>query len=187
MGCHQGKAGASRSARGCRPRARVCLRKGCGCKYQPRRWNQRYCQAAECLREVRRWQAARRQTERRADAAAKARHAEAERARRDQVRSARAASASQAAPCPEVMPARGHAAEADGDFFRRRFATGRAATNDHGTPCATRLVIVAPSVARRFARCGIANASGGLAARWRAASSGPTNTPRPTSGGQDAA
>jgi hypothetical protein len=130
VGCHQGKAGPSRSARGRRPRARVCLRKGCGCKYQPRRWNQRYCQAAECLREVRRWQAARRQTERRADAAAQAQHADAERARRERVRSALAESASQTAPCPDVTPARGHAAEAARDFFRRRFATGRAAMHD---------------------------------------------------------
>jgi hypothetical protein len=30
-------------------RRRVCLRKGCGCVFQPRRWNQRYCQDAECL------------------------------------------------------------------------------------------------------------------------------------------
>ena len=58
----------------------LCLRKGCGRKYQPRRWNQRYCQDPECLREVRRWQAARRQAKRRQDAASRARHAQAEKA-----------------------------------------------------------------------------------------------------------
>ena len=65
----------------------VCLRKGCGRKYQPRRWNQRYCQDPECLRLVRRWQAARRQAERRQDEAAKAQHAEAERVRRQRATS----------------------------------------------------------------------------------------------------
>ena len=55
---------------------RVCLRKGCGRKYQPRRWNQHYCQDPECLRLVMRWQAARRQAKRRQDDAAKAQHAE---------------------------------------------------------------------------------------------------------------
>ena len=41
-----------------RPRSRVCLRKGCKRRYHPGQWNQRYCQDAECLREVRRWPAA---------------------------------------------------------------------------------------------------------------------------------
>lgn len=40
---------------------RLCLRKGCGCVYQPRRGNQRYCQKPECLAEVQRWQNAQRQ------------------------------------------------------------------------------------------------------------------------------
>ena len=61
----------SRLPRARRPRPRICLRKGCGRKYQPRRRNQRYCQDAECLREVRRWQAARRQAKRRRDARVK--------------------------------------------------------------------------------------------------------------------
>jgi hypothetical protein len=88
-----------------RPRMRVCLRKGCGCKYQPRRWNQHYCQDPECLRLVRRWQAARRQAERRQDDAVKAQHAEAERARRQ-----RTTSSPQAPKPPEIASARGHAA-----------------------------------------------------------------------------
>ena len=109
------------SARGRRPRPRICLRKGCGRKYQPRRWNQRYCQDPECRREVRRWQAARRQARHRQDADAKARHAQAEKARRQ-----RAKSTSQTVENPEVTPARGHAAE---NFFPLRYAIGRAATN----------------------------------------------------------
>jgi hypothetical protein len=85
---------------------RVCLRKGCGRKYHPRRWNQHYCQDSECLRLVRRWQAARRQAKRRQDDAAKAQHAEAERARRQRITS------SPQAPKPaEIAASRGHAAK----------------------------------------------------------------------------
>jgi hypothetical protein len=89
-----------------RPRPRICLRKGCGRQYQPRRWNQRYCQDAECLRLVRRWLAARRQARRRQDDAAKTQHAEAQRARRRRV-----TSLPQAAKDREVAAARGHAAK----------------------------------------------------------------------------
>ena len=89
-----------------RPRARICLRKGCGRKYQPRRPNQRYCQEPECLRLLRRWQAARRQAKRRQDEAAKAQHAQAQRARRQRV-----TSSPQAPKVPEVAAARGHAAK----------------------------------------------------------------------------
>ena len=35
---------------------RVCLRKGCTEIFIPRVGNQRYCQTAQCLREVHRWQ-----------------------------------------------------------------------------------------------------------------------------------
>ena len=86
------------------------MRKGCGRTYQPRCWNQRYCQEPECLRQVRQWQAARRQTKHRQAAEAKARHAQAEKARRQ-----RAKAASQAVEQPELTPPRGHAAET---FFR---------------------------------------------------------------------
>ena len=44
---------------------RVCLRKGCGRIFDVRSGNQRYCQDPECLRLVRRWQAAKRQRIRR--------------------------------------------------------------------------------------------------------------------------
>jgi hypothetical protein len=121
VGNCQGKGKNHSKARGRRPRERICLRKGCGRKYQPRRWNQRYCQEPECLRQVRRWQAARRQAKQRQDDLAKARHAQAQRARRQ-----RAKSASQVVQKPEITPARGHAAER---FFPRLYATGQGATN----------------------------------------------------------
>jgi hypothetical protein len=105
VGCPHHKGTCRRCARARRPRPRLCLRKGCGRTYQPRRLNQRYCQDPECLREVRRWQAARRQAKRRQDATAKAQHAAAERARR-----ARAPSSTQPSKPPEVAAARGHAA-----------------------------------------------------------------------------
>jgi hypothetical protein len=108
-------------ARRRRPRPRICLRKACGRKYQPRRWNQRYCHEPDCQREVRRWQAARRQARHRQAAAAKARHAQAERARRQQAKAA-----SQAPQKPELPSPRGHAAE---DFFPVPSAIGQAATN----------------------------------------------------------
>jgi hypothetical protein len=80
VGNHHVKAKPRPKARERRPRARPCLNKRCGRKYQPRRWNQRYCQDPECLREVRSWLAARRQAEHRRETVAKAEHAQAERA-----------------------------------------------------------------------------------------------------------
>lgn len=70
------------AASGGRPGTRLCLRKGCGQRFQPRRWNQRYCQEPECLREVKRWQSAKRQRKRRSQPGGRQRHAEAERQRR---------------------------------------------------------------------------------------------------------
>ena len=105
MGCHHDNPKGRRRTSPRRPRPRMCLRKGCGHKYQPRRWNQRYCQDPECRRLIRRWLAARRQAKRRQDDAAKAQHAEAQRARRQ-----RRPSLPQAPQDPEVAPARGHAA-----------------------------------------------------------------------------
>jgi hypothetical protein len=106
VGSRHDKPNCRRRTRLRRPRARLCLRKGCGRKYQPQRWNQRYCQDPECLRLVRRWQAARRQARRRQDDAAKTQHAEAQRARRR-----RLTSSPQAPMDPEVAAARGHAAK----------------------------------------------------------------------------
>jgi len=105
VGCRHGIPKCRRCARPRRPRPRTCLRKGCGRQYQPRRWNQRYCQDPECQRLIRRWQAARRQARRRQADAAKAQHAQAERARRQ-----RAPSPPQAPNEPDVASARGHAA-----------------------------------------------------------------------------
>jgi hypothetical protein len=106
VGCRHGNPKCRRRTSPRQPRARICLRQGCGHKYQPRRWNQRYCQDPECRRQVRRWQAARRQARRRQDDAAKTQHAEAQRAHRQ-----RAHSSPQAPKNPEVVPARGHAAK----------------------------------------------------------------------------
>ena len=121
VGTPQVKGKHRRVARRRRPRPRICLRKGCRRKYQPRRWNQRYCQDPHCQREVRRWQAAQRQARHRQDADVKARHAQAEKTRRQ-----RAKSTSQTIESPEVTPARGHTAE---PFFPLRSVIGRAATN----------------------------------------------------------
>jgi len=76
------------STRAPRFRPRVCLRKGCGRIYQPRRWNQRYCQDHECMNLVRRWQAAKRQQERRSRSHIRQEHAAAERDRRARRRQA---------------------------------------------------------------------------------------------------
>jgi hypothetical protein len=93
------------------------LRKGCRRQYEPRCWNQRYCQDAECQREVRRWQAAKRQAKRRQNARVKAQHAQAEKERRQRAK---------AVANPQVMPARGHAAET---FFHLPYVTDPGATN----------------------------------------------------------
>jgi hypothetical protein len=106
VGTCQGTEKQDCSARGRRPRSRPCLRKGCGREYQPRCWNQRYCQDPECQRQLRRWQAARRQAKYRQDNGAKTQHAQAEKSRRQQARLA-----SQVAQKPEVTSARGHAAK----------------------------------------------------------------------------
>lgn len=63
---------------------RSCLRKGCSRRFQARRYNQRYCRDPECLREVQRWQAAKRQRKCRSQPEGRQRHAEAERQRRKQ-------------------------------------------------------------------------------------------------------
>lgn len=66
---------------------RTCLRKGCDRVFHPARWNQRYCREPDCLREVHRWQAAKRQRVYRRSPANRQRHAEAEAQRRRRVRS----------------------------------------------------------------------------------------------------
>jgi hypothetical protein len=164
VGTCQGKGKRLPKARGRRPRLRICLRKGCGRKYQPRCWNQRYCQEPGCQRQVHRWQAARRQAERRQDDDVRAQHAQAQHARRQ-----RAKSASQAVQHPEVAAARGHAAE---PFFPLPYAIGQAATNRPRPRSAMRHTTVAPLAVRRFAMSRTGNASGSLAAPWTAIRSG---------------
>lgn len=80
---------------------RVCLRKGCRRVYQPRRWNQRYCQQPKCLQEVRRWQNAQRQQQRRLREEVRQQQAAAERQRRQRRGQARAEPApDEPAPVP---------------------------------------------------------------------------------------
>ena len=173
MGACQGTGKRGCRTRGRRPRPRVCLRKGCGRRYQPRRWNQRYCQSPECLRQIRRWQAARRQAKHRQAAEVKARHAQAEKARRQRIKSM-----SQAVEDSPVTPARGHAAET---FFLLRYVIGRAAMRTPQPRCATPRGTVARLAARPFAMSWIGSASGSLAAPWTVARSGATST-RPHAG-----
>ncbi len=98
------------SASGRRLGSRECLRKDCGRRYQARRWNQRYCQEADCLRELRRWQAAKRQRDRRAIPEVREQHAQAERKRR-QRKKCQGSRSGEAMPAPLCEPARGHAAK----------------------------------------------------------------------------
>lgn len=82
---------------------RQCHRKGCDHTFVPQRWNQRYCREPECLRLLRRWQAAKRQQRRRARAEVRQQHAEAQRQRRHRQRAA--AGAGQAEQPPQAVEA----------------------------------------------------------------------------------
>lgn len=86
MGQEQPTCSSTLSARTSRLAPRQCLRKGCECDFVPRRWNQRYCQQPECLRLLRRWQAAKRQQRRRSQPENRRQHAQAERQRRSRRR-----------------------------------------------------------------------------------------------------
>ena len=77
---HSNESGAC--ARGRRLGWRICLCKDCGRRFQARSHNQRYCREPECLKELRRWQAAKRQQKCRAGPEGRRQHAEAERQRR---------------------------------------------------------------------------------------------------------
>lgn len=160
VGCRHGKPKHQRRASVRRPRSRLCLRKGCGRRYQPRCWNQRYCQDPTCQREVRRWQAARRQARRRQAPQVKAQHAAAQRAHRR-----RAKAASQTMDSRKVTAARGHAAKV---FFRLRSAAGRGAMNRRPCQFATRPATAATPAVRRYAMSSTVNANGGLARLWPA-------------------
>jgi hypothetical protein len=82
MGRMQDTNEAGTPARGRRLGWRTCLRKGCRRRYRARQWNQRYCGDSACGKLVRRWQATKRQRERRASPEGREKHAEAERVRR---------------------------------------------------------------------------------------------------------
>lgn len=62
------------------------MRKGCENRYQPRQWNQSFCQEPECQAEVKRWQAAKRQQKWRADDDNRRRQASRDRQRREKQR-----------------------------------------------------------------------------------------------------
>ena len=156
VGARQVKVRCRSLARARRPRLRTCLRKGCIRQYRPTRWNQRYCHDPDCQREVRRWQAARRQAMHREDAAVRFRHAQAERERRQRAK---------VAPKPvedvDLAPARGHAAES---FFLFRSVIGQVAMKPRWRRSVIRhATVVRPAVAP-FAMCWIENASGRSAA-----------------------
>lgn len=110
MGQHESTSAGRGRARVRRLRPRRCLRKGCDQIYRPRRWNQRYCQEPACRRELRRWQAAKRQQRRRHSEPVRAQHAAAQRERRRKAKL-------RAKPTEECShhAARGHAAK---DFSR---------------------------------------------------------------------
>lgn len=80
MGLSQNNQNSASAARSLR--SRPCLRKGCESLYEPTRWNQRYCQDPDCRREVRRWQATKRQQAHRRLPENRRKHAEAEAKRR---------------------------------------------------------------------------------------------------------
>lgn len=99
--------------------SRVCLRKGCGRVFEAQRGNQRYCQDPECLRLVRRWQAAKRQRRCRQDATQRQRHCQAERQRRKR-RRAQATSVACASENGSLGSSRAKLAEDAGAWSRSR-------------------------------------------------------------------
>ena len=78
--------------------ARTCHRRHCGRVFLPRQWNQRYCRDPDCLRELHRWQAAKRQRHRRSHEKVRQQHADAERQRRSRKREQRRAGGTSETP-----------------------------------------------------------------------------------------
>ena len=103
MGRKQSIASSPRSPSPHRFPPRTCYRLGCGRVFQPRVGNQRYCQEPSYLREVHRWQAAKRQRRRRQRAEQQEQHAQAERQRRCRQREAKARAAD-VVPSPPPVP-----------------------------------------------------------------------------------
>ncbi len=174
MGCSHGSPNCRQCVRPRRPRVRICLRKGCGQKYLPRRWNQHYCQDPHCLREVRRWQAAKRQAKRRQDETVKTQHAEAQ-------RSAPSACRLFAATIKASRSCAG-AWSRSKNFLPTPYATGQDAMNRSPKRMAGRRVSAAPPVARRFAGSTIANASGCCEALSKVGTPASGSTPPPAHG-----
>ena len=162
---------AGTSTRGRRLGWRTCLRKGCGRRYQARHWRQRYCRNPDCQRELRRWQAAKRQRKRRATAEGRERHAREERERRRRKKS------QGTSPSLSVRDgARGHALK---KFLPGRFAIGPAVLTLLKPLFEPPHATAATSAARPCAACEIANASGSPARRRLAGGSVTWNTKRP--------
>jgi hypothetical protein len=105
----------SRAAR--RLGRRSCLNKGCGVEFQARRWNQRFCGAPECRREVRRWQAAKRQRRWRQVEKNRQQHAAAEHKRRQRRRETTARLPNNLSADPQSASSDGSAAS-DGAWSR---------------------------------------------------------------------
>jgi len=162
---------AGTSTRGRRLGWRTCLRKGCGRRYQAQHWRQRYCRKPDCLRELRRWQAAKRQRKRRATAEGRERHAREERERRRRNKS------QPTSPSLSVRDgARGHAIK---KFLPGRFAIGPAVLTLLKPLFEPPHATAATSAARPCAACEIANASGSPARQRLAGGSVAWNTKRP--------
>ena len=102
-----------------------------------------------------------RQATHRKDAAAKSRHAQAEKERRQ-----RAKTAPKAVANVDLAPARGHAAE---KFFLFQSVIGRVAMKPPWYRPVIRRATVVPPAVRPFAMYWIENASGSPATRWTAA------------------
>ena len=149
------------STRGRRLGWRTCLRKGCGRRYRARHWRQRYCREPDCLRELRRWQAAKRQRKRRATVEGREKHAQAERERRRRKKI-------EATPsCTSARDgARGHAIK---KFLPGRFAIGPAVSNLLELPFEPPHTTAAMSAARLCVVYKTANASGSPARQKPAA------------------
>jgi hypothetical protein len=175
MGHEEHTTGEVISARGRWRQGRECLRKGCGKIYRPRRPNQRYCRERECLRELRRWQAAKRQQKRRATSEGRKKHAQAERVRRQRQKSLASAPRPPSSSSARAETARGHAGKKS---LPGRCAIGPGVMNLPVIRLALCRTTAARNVARPCVASGTVNASGGPARRKRDVSNVGWSTPR---------
>ena len=100
MGQEQHSSSAKSSQKASRFPLRPCLRKGCRRTFVPGHWNQRYCREPDCLRELHRWQAAKRQRRHRRHPENRRQHAEAERSRRKRQREEPRVAIAESSPPP---------------------------------------------------------------------------------------